>query len=90
MRLNKENMKYPILKGRKVPNRTMWACWCPYCYMDHYHGEIDGHRQAHCIRKGSPFMKTGYYIMEETERDKLFSSVNSLSEGSYPQLEKGK
>lgn len=39
--------------------------FCPYCKCIHTHGNIDGHRIAHCTKDDSPFKKTGYVIVTE-------------------------
>ena len=35
--------------------------WCPFCKHQHFHGEGEGHRSAHCS-EDSPFDKTGYIL----------------------------
>jgi len=42
--------------------------YCEHCKMKHYHGRKDGHRVAHCDPHGdSPYLKDGYYLVEEVE-----------------------
>lgn len=36
--------------------------WCPFCRLEHLHGNQGGHRTAHC-GDGSPFEETGYLIV---------------------------
>lgn len=86
MRLSKEKMQYPILLGYQVPNRTEWACWCPYCFKWHFHGEVSGHRVAHCDNPHSPLLKTGYYVKPATAKDLQFTSVNNMQAEDYPIL----
>lgn len=35
---------------------------CPYCEIPHVHSAEPGHRAAHCHRKESPFLATGYVL----------------------------
>lgn len=35
---------------------------CPFCEVPHVHSAEPGHRAAHCHRKESPFLATGYVL----------------------------
>lgn len=56
--------------------------FCPYCQEFHKHGEGDGQRIAHCSRKDSPLIKTGYFIklMQYNELLELKESIDSYLE----------
>lgn len=51
-------MAEEIIEGGKV---VQWKAWCPFCVRYHWHGAIEGHREAHCDPK-SPFSETGYIL----------------------------
>lgn len=36
--------------------------FCQYCGYFHHHGNLDGHRVAHCTSPASPYHKTGYNL----------------------------
>jgi|SRR5258708_399552 hypothetical protein len=45
-----------------------WHFTCPHCRTKHLHGNGPGHRVAHCIKPGSPFAATGYWIIRKQRR----------------------
>ncbi len=45
-----------------------WRFTCPHCRTVHLHGAGPGHRVAHCIKPGSPFARTGYWIIRRQRR----------------------
>ena len=38
------------------------AIWCRYCRKWHVHGHGGGHRLAHCLADGSPYINGGYVL----------------------------
>jgi len=46
-----------------------WQFKCKYCNKIHTHGIGLGHRHAHCNNPESPYLETGYVLVEETEND---------------------
>ncbi len=39
-----------------------WQFTCPYCHKTHSHSPYEGPREAHCLKRTSPYNKTGYYL----------------------------
>ena len=39
-----------------------WFVWCRHCQMWHDHGPAEGHREAHCRDRDSPYWKSGYNL----------------------------
>jgi hypothetical protein len=66
----------PTLEALPVDGCTdQWKVWCDYCKAFHFHGAVEGHRQAHCDYNGSsPYLKTGYVIAGPVS-----SSIPSIS-----------
>jgi len=50
-----------------LDSRGRLVFFCIYCRTKHYHGAGYGHRQAHCEKPNSPYRKTGYYLVPNTE-----------------------
>lgn len=44
-----------------------WIFLCKFCKRIHYHGKMEGHRNAHCHNPKSPYAYTGYYIKLKKE-----------------------
>lgn len=43
--------------------RHQLVFWCAHCRQEHFHGDAtEGHRVAHCIDKGSPYLERGYIL----------------------------
>jgi len=40
-----------------------YRVWCDQCQDFHYHGPMDGHREAHCRNPDSLYHRTGYVIV---------------------------
>ncbi|MCI3028544.1 hypothetical protein LMF32_05445 [Desemzia sp. C1] len=55
-------IEQPVLLAEPI-NKNQVKVWCPHCLKNHYHGNTEGSRVAHCEKKtNSPFVATGYYI----------------------------
>ena len=39
--------------------------YCEYCKKNHIHGNVNGHRVAHCWNTNSPFEDSGYILKIE-------------------------
>jgi len=54
---------FPVLAAFvRDPAEGFLSVWCKYCQRWHLHGRGEGHRWAHCIKPGSPYQKTGYFL----------------------------
>lgn len=60
---------YPINRKFFVaePGEVGWRFYCEYCRCYHHHGDMAGHRVAHCSNPKSPFMETGYILILRSE-----------------------
>lgn len=56
----------PVLKGY-VTKSGQLVVWCPYCRDWHFHGNVEGHRVAHCV--DGPLKERGYYIQPFTKTE---------------------
>lgn len=49
-----------------------WRVACTHCRRSHVHGGL-GHRAPHCVKRGSPYARTGYLLVprcdEHPQRD---------------------
>jgi hypothetical protein len=65
-----ENAKIPVLKAEleEIPGHHItYKVWCPFCKVYHRHGNVEGHRVAHC-NIDTPFERTGYIIALDPEK----------------------
>lgn len=57
----------PILSALRTPERqgrsAQAHAWCEWCEAVHSHSASPGHRVAHCHRKESPYLATGYDLV---------------------------
>lgn len=58
----KAKPEVPTLDAWLTHNGEMAQAWCVYCLHWHEHGPYEGHRQAHCVLRCSPYKDTGYNI----------------------------
>lgn len=62
----------PIIKAERRKDVLGYKFFCFYCNKNHYHGEGEGHRAAHCKpNENSPFLKTGYIITEGGYKERM-------------------
>ena len=52
---------FPVLPAYETPDGLL-GVWCCFCRRYHIHGPPAGHRVAHCVVNGSPYMATGYIL----------------------------
>ena len=56
----------PTLTTREIVNEetgvVKWSVWCRYCQAWHSHGAGEGHREAHCTERNSPYVAIGYNL----------------------------
>ena len=46
----------------RIKGGVYWVVWCKHCRKWHRHGAAEGHREAHCEDRHSPYWKTGYNL----------------------------
>ena len=60
------DLNAPTLPAREIVNEetgvVKWTVWCRYCKAWHYHGQGEGHREAHCSEPGSVYLNSGYNL----------------------------
>jgi len=61
------NEETPIIECVSRTDCEGLKFYCDFCKREHFHGNADGHRIAHC-HKNSPFDKTGYILKLEEEK----------------------
>ena len=67
------DIPYPILLAEPT-GHGQWRAWCPFCQHYHFHGVMEGHREAHCHGNlASPFRETGYYVMLASEYNRRYN-----------------
>lgn len=72
-----ETKKIKIPEVAVIPRTDFpqgWKFFCVYCKKCHLHGIGLGDRSAHCINNDSPYLKTGYILVDlrhETIRVKI-------------------
>lgn len=68
--IRSDGLRIPILFGYTDGSGEALRVWCRYCSRYHVHGATrvvgggDGHRIAHCICEDSPYLITGYIVIE--------------------------
>jgi hypothetical protein len=62
-------MTAPTLPAVTSPDGVNAYVWCRYCDRFHTHGNLAGHRLAHCIVEDSPY-RGGGYVLEMVEGTK--------------------
>lgn len=50
----------PVLPAYEAKYRGV--VWCRHCGVWHDHGPAEGHREAHCQDRSSPYWRTGYNL----------------------------
>ena len=55
-----------------------WQFRCPHCAIWHLHGVTLGHRDAHCIKPGTPYTH-GYVLSEVKKRSNRSDAVELLN-----------
>jgi len=67
-----ESIPTVVVTRTSHPDGDVYEFWCEYCKQPHTHGangppsETPGHRNAHCVEPGSPYLRTGYMLVVET------------------------
>jgi hypothetical protein len=58
------DIEAPVLPAYEAKYRGVvrWFVWCKHCKTWHDHGPAEGHREAHCWDRASPYWKTGYNL----------------------------
>ena len=58
------DIEAPVLSAyeTRVRGVVRWRVWCKHCGTWHEHGPGEGHREAHCDDRASPYWKTGYNL----------------------------
>lgn len=90
MRIKSDDLQFPILLGFPTENGKQLAVWCPYCVRYHYHGNVEGHRLAHCKREKSPYNKTGYIIKKADNNQMKFKNSSTRSIDNAIMREEGR
>ncbi len=54
----------PVLPAVVSPSGETVSVWCRYCDRFHTHGNVPGHRVAHCIVDDSPYRQDGGYVLD--------------------------
>lgn len=69
MRMPPKSNPIPVLLGVRSKAGGMLKLWCPYCRVFHNNGNVEGPRVAHCYvaNPNSPFVKTGYWVVDGTK-----------------------
>ena len=52
----------PTLPAVASDDGAVAYIWCRYCDQHHVHGNLPGHRVAHCIVEDSPYRDCGYVL----------------------------
>jgi hypothetical protein len=58
------NLDAPVLPAFATlrDGSVYWLVWCRHCEVWHRHGPAEGHREAHCQDRESPYWRTGYNL----------------------------